>query len=178
MTRQRPGSAGRMLVKALAWAFTRHPALGRLWARWARVAAPESAVPWVPLGRSLRECTATLVTTGGVHLREDRPFDMGNLDGDPTWRAIPSRVAVSQLSITHDYYDHRDADRDVNVVFPLERFRELVEAGALAGLTPTHWSFMGHIDGPLVRALVADILPGFVGRVQAERPDFVFLTPS
>lgn len=172
------GSVGRVIVRALARAFTRHPGLGRLWARWTRAGGAGPVVPWAPIARPLRECTATLVTTGGVHLREDRPFDMTDPDGDPTWRAIPSGVAVDRLAITHDYYDHRDADRDVNVVFPLERFRELVAAGALAGLTPTHWSFMGHIDSPLVRTLEAEVLPGFLARLRAERPDFVFLTPS
>jgi D-proline reductase (dithiol) PrdB len=165
-------------VRTLARAFTRHPGLGRLWGRWTRAGGAAPGVPWAPMTRPLRGCTATLVTTGGVHLREDRPFDMTDPHGDPTWRAIPAGVDVARLTITHDYYDHRDADRDVNVVFPLERFRELVAGGVLAGLTPTHWSFMGHIDGPLVRRLEADVLPAFLARLRVERPDFVFLTPS
>ena len=48
------------------------------------------------------------------------------------------------------------------LVFPLERFRELVERHALAGLTAHHWSFMGHIDGPLVRTLETVSIPALL----------------
>lgn len=167
----------RPLIRALSWAFTRSPALGRLWAL--RAPIPRSAdVPWIPMTRPLGASRAALVTTGGVHLRGDRPFDMADPHGDPTFREVPADVDAAELRITHDYYDHRDADRDANIVFPLERFRELVDRRILAGLTRTHWSFMGHIDGPLVRRLKAETVPRLLGRLQAEAPDFVFLTPA
>jgi len=45
-------------------------------------------------------------------------------------------------------------------------------------VAPTHYSFMGHIDGPHVATLENEILPVLLERIQSERPDFVFLTPS
>jgi len=39
--------------------------------------------------------------------------------GDPTFSEIPAVASYEDLDITHDYYDHTDADRDINVVFPL-----------------------------------------------------------
>lgn len=163
--------------RALSRAFARFPVLGPLWARRARIVRV-AGIPWVPFSKPLRACTATLLTTGGVHLRRDSPFDMADPDGDPTFREIPTAVALSDLRITHDYYDHRDADRDINLVFPLERFRELVAAGILGGLTRAHFSFMGHVAGRLIQRLETESIPHLLTRLAAERPDFVFLVPA
>src|SRR6266478_5248214 len=43
-------------------------------------------VPWTPLRKPLSESTVVLISSGGVHLRSDHPF---NLNGDPTFRVIP-----------------------------------------------------------------------------------------
>jgi D-proline reductase (dithiol) PrdB len=50
---------------------------------------------------------------------------MDDGEGDLTCREIRASIPVNELTITHDYYDHEDADRDINVVFPIERLREL-----------------------------------------------------
>jgi D-proline reductase (dithiol) PrdB len=141
------------------------------------VAVPPD-VPWTELHRPLPTCRAAIITTGGVHRIDDRPFDMTNPDGDPTFREIPATAQAINLTITHDYYDHRDADRDLNLVCPLERFRELVAEGVLGGLARTHFSFMGHVGGPLVRRLEEESIPRLLGRLGAEQPDFVFLVPA
>ena len=52
---------------------------------------------------------------------------MQDPDGDPTYREIERDTPVEALMITHDYYDHRDADRDINIVFPIQRLAELAE---------------------------------------------------
>lgn len=171
-------AAPRRLVNRLtARGLNALPMLGRLWARSARTAALRD-VPWTDLRRPLRACRAAIITTGGVHRTVDRPFDMTNPDGDPSFRVIPATAAAAELTITHDYYDHRDADRDLNLVFPLERLRELVEEGVLGGLTRSHFSFMGHVDGLLVRRLEAESIPRLLAELGAERPDFVFLVPA
>jgi len=164
--------------RAFSRAFARLPLLGRLWARAASLRTSAGIIPWTPFATPLAACRATLITTGGVHLAHEAPFDMRDPHGDPTFREIPSNAAPADLRITHDYYDHRDADRDVNLVFPLERFRELVERHALAGLTPHHWSFMGHIDGPLVQTLETVSIPALLQRLHGDQPDFVLLVPA
>lgn len=153
------------------------PMLGRAWGRWAHIEV-RRGVPWAPLIHPLHRCRATLITTGGVHLSTDQPFDMANPLGDSTFREIPVSTRIENLVITHDYYDHRDADRDPNVVFPLERFRELASSGRLGGLTPTHWSFMGHITGHLVDELETRRIPALIAKLKHEQPDFAFLTPA
>jgi D-proline reductase (dithiol) PrdB len=153
------------------------PLLGRLWAKSAPI-AEISGVPWTPMHKPLRESRICLVTTGGLHLKSDRPFDMANLNGDPSFRAIPATASRDDLTVTHDYYDHTDADRDFNIVMPLDRIRELVAAGHLGGRTSNHYSFMGHIDGPHVATLEREILPQLIRRLCDESPDFAFLTPT
>lgn len=124
----------------------------------------EEAVPLgalAPLRRPLDEARLALVTTAGVHLASDPPFDMRNREGDASFRIIPGDVDVAALRITHDYYDHRAADRDINCVFPIERLRELIEAGQIGELAPRHIGMMGHILGAqrerLVRSSVGEI---------------------
>ncbi len=165
------------LHRAVSVLVAKAPLLGRLWGRWAPVRL-NTEVPWTPLTKPLRDCRATLITTGGVHLAYDTPFDMKDRHGDATFREIPADVPLTELRITHDYYDHRDADRDMNIVFPLDRFRELVQARALKGLTWTQFSFMGHVAGPLVRVLEARMIPRLLRRLRDEHSDFVFLTPA
>lgn len=161
----------------LAKLFTRVPLVGRLWGKLAHI-EEETDVPWTPIHKPLRECRVCLITTGGLHLRSDRPFDMNDPQGDPTYRVIPSDARADDLTITHNYYDHRDADRDFNILLPLDRMRELAAAGQVGGMTRNHYSFMGHIDGPHVPALKQTVLPQLLTDLSSEEPDFVFLTPA
>jgi len=161
----------------LARAFTRWPVLGRLWSKAARISVNMNA-PWTPMRKPLTSCRVCLITTGGLHLKTDHPFNMDDPQGDPTFRRIPAGAMQSDLTITHNYYDHDDADRDFNILLPLDRLRELAHAGRLGGLVPTHYSFMGHIDGPHVVTLEKAIMPALLAGIQAEGPDFVFLTPA
>ena len=32
-------------------------------------------IPWTPLARPLRDCTVSLISTAGIALKTDRPFD-------------------------------------------------------------------------------------------------------
>src|SRR5947209_19401706 len=86
------------------------------------MAISKRCIPYTPRFRELKESIFALVTTAGVHLREQEPF---NLDGDNSWRLSPRYVEASQLMVTQEHYDHRDADEDIMVVFPTDGLREL-----------------------------------------------------
>lgn len=165
------------VTRFFAKLFTRMPVLGRLWARIARIDR-ESHVPWAPMRKPLNEARACLITTAGLHLRTDPPFDMQDLNGDPTYRVIPADAGAAELMITHNYYDHSDADRDFNIVMPLDRMREMVRAGTLGRLTNNHYSFMGHIDGPHLATLHQQILPRLIVDLKKAQADLVLLTPA
>src|SRR5467141_5032648 len=92
-------------------------------------------IPWTPLRRPLAQSTVALISTGGVHLRSDRPF---NLNGDPTFRVIPKAAPPADLAISHQTYDRTDALRDINLVFPIERLRELEAERVIGRLAEEH----------------------------------------
>lgn len=95
-------------------------------------------VPWTPLRNPLSESTVVLISTGGVHLRSDHPF---NLNGDPTFRVIPKGAQSADLAISHQAYDRTDALKDINLVFPIERLRELEAEHVIGRLAEEHYGF-------------------------------------
>lgn len=132
---------------------------------------PGSNIPWTPLKRPLAEATVTIVSTAGVHLCSDTPFD---LKTDVSFRIIPRSARNSDFCITHEHYDRRDAIRDPNLVFPLERLLELEREGVIGHVADVHYGF-GWTDDP--RDLLA---PGRkVGSLLAQvGVDLVVLVPA
>lgn len=153
------------------------PWLGERWARHHRFVEGKG-IPWAPLGKPLRECRIAMVTTAGVHLKSQPPFNMEDPDGDPTFRAFPADVNTADLMITHKYYDHSAADRDINVVLPIDRLQELRDEGIIGGITPILYSFMGHIDGPHLKTLIEETAPEVTELLVRDGADAVFLTPA
>jgi D-proline reductase (dithiol) PrdB len=162
--------------RAIGALYTRLPGLARRWGR-TFDAVTGAAVPLARMRRPLHESRIALITTGGVHLRAQAPFDMGDSRGDPSFRAIPADSAPGDLMITHDYYDHHDAGRDLNILFPLALMRELAGRGAI-GAIGTGYGFMGHIEPPHVDTLLRRTAPEVARRLRQEQIDAVLLTPA
>ncbi len=80
--------------------------------------------------------------------------------------------------ITHNYYDHHDADQDINVVLPFERLNELKAGEVIGGVAPRHFSFMGHITGRHLETLVNQTGPEVARMLKEDGNDAVFLTPA
>ena len=159
------------------------PAVAQYWAkrsagRTEALVDVSGGIPFTRLQKPLRACRVALLTTGGVHLTDQAPFDMENPDGDATYREIPGTVDPARITITHKYYDHTDADKDLNVVFPLAHFRDLVDQGVLGELAPRHFGFMGHIEADQVTALNGKTAPEVAAKLRADGVDFAFLTPA
>jgi D-proline reductase (dithiol) PrdB len=148
---------GRLLSRLIAL-----PQLGRLTA---------SEIPWTPLARPLSEATVAIVTTSGVHLRRDKPF---HLHSDSSFRVIPRDTKAADLTITHQAYDRTDALRDINLVFPLERLRELEAEGVIGRVADEHFGF--GLSGS-AKALIA---PGreVARRLARAHVDLVLLVPA
>lgn len=168
---------GRLKNQLIAKLFTRFPAIVE---RWVRKAAPwkVEGIPWTPLTKPIKDCKIAIVTTAGVHLKNQKPFDMKDTNGDPTYRDIPLNTSKEQLIITHDYYDHRDADKDINIVFPIDRLKELKDAGEIGGIAEINYGFMGHIDGGHIYTLINETAPGVAEKLRTQNVDAVLLTPG
>lgn len=169
-------SHARLKNRLLARVFTAFPFLAERWGR--GLETDHGEIPWAEPRKPLREAKLALVTTGGVHLKNQPPFDMADPNGDPSFREIPVGAPQDSLTITHDYYDHRDAEEDLNLVFPVQRLQELVEAGTLGALNPLAYAFMGHIDGPQLQTLVSETAPEAARRLADTKVDYALLVPA
>jgi D-proline reductase (dithiol) PrdB len=128
-------------------------------------------IPYTPHTRELSQTTFALVSTAGVHLRDQEPY---KVDGDNTWRLIPGDVQASQLMVTHDHYDHHDADQDINCIFPIDRLRELAAAGVIGGVSDKHLGFMGYSQH--LRDLYERAAPEMAKIIERSKADAVLLT--
>lgn len=128
-------------------------------------------IPYTPRSRELRESTFALVSTAGVHLRDQQPY---NVEGDNSWRLFPGDVQADQLMVTHDHYDHADADQDINCIFPIDRLRELAAEGIIGGVSDRHLGFMGYTQK--MRDLYERAAPEMAKIIAHTRADAVLLT--
>lgn len=128
------------------------------------------AAPFVP-GSPLRERRVAIVTTSGVHTRGDRPFDIGAAD----YRVIPGDAPAADLIMSHVSvnFDRSGFQEDINVVFPIDRLRELLADGAIGSISDFHYSFMGAAP---IRALEPKARE-LAGLLKQDRVDAVLLTP-
>lgn len=132
------------------------------------------STPFVRPKRPLREARLAVVTSAGVHLRDDRPFT----PADPTYREIPSSTPAAQILQSHTSigFDRTAILEDINVVFPLDRLRELVARGTVGELAPTFYSFMGAQRD--VSKIKAQTAPEVAQNLVRDGVDVVLLTPT
>jgi D-proline reductase (dithiol) PrdB len=122
-------------------------------------------------GPPLRERRVAIVTTSGLHVHGDRPFTVGS----PDYRVIPGDAAATDLIMSHVSvnFDRSGFQEDVNVVFPMERLRELEAERIIGSIADFHYSFMGAASiraiEPKARELAA--------LLERDRVDAVLLTP-
>ena len=128
-------------------------------------------IPYTPRLRELSQSVFALVSTAGVHLREQEPY---NLEGDNSWRVLPGDVQAGQLMVTHDHYDHHDADQDINCVFPIDRLRELAFSGIIGGVANKHLGFMGYSQR--LREVYEQSAPEMAKLISRSNADAVLMT--
>ena len=107
-------------------------------------------VPWAPLAKPLAACRLALVSSAGLVLPGQQPFDDGIRGGDFSFREIPADADLRTLIDTHRSrsFDHAGMASDPNLVLPLDRARELAGSGFVGSVNRRHLSFMGSITAP------------------------------
>lgn len=133
-------------------------------------------VPLAKLKKPLNESHLTFVSTSGVQPRGTLPFDTVHPVGDYTFRRVPSHLKPADLEIHQLKYPTAGAERDLNVIFPIERLQELAKEKFIGKLAANFFSFIGYnMDAErLERTLAEDI----AAAVEAEKPDVVLLAPA
>lgn len=131
--------------------------------------------PMTPLRKPLRECRVALLSAGGISMKDQTPFDPAGKN-DFSFREIPKTARTGDVVINHNFYDHSDAERDLNSIFPLERFQELADEGIIGDLAPTHHSFMGRIFSR--KGITQQMAPELIARLREQRVDVLFQIPT
>ena len=98
------------------------------------------STPWT-VPPALSKCRIAMVSSAGIHRRGDRPFDPGASD----YRIIPADLQPDDLMMSHisANFDRTGFQQDWNVIFPLERLKELAASGIIGGVANYHYAFMG-----------------------------------
>ena len=96
--------------------------------------------PWIN-PKPLNECRVALISTAGLHRREDPSFAPGAGD----YRIIPDDYDMNNLVMGHvsTNFDRSGYYQDINTSFPIDRLRELAEEGVIGSIASRHFSFMG-----------------------------------
>ncbi len=135
----------------------------------------ELPIPFTPLRKPVQASRFGLVTSGGLYHRgHDQPFDAERERrepawGDPSYRVLPTDMDPAEVGVGHLHIRQQDVLADMNVLLPVERFRELAAERRIGSVAAKSYSFMGYQGfpadlrgwkeryGPQVRdALVAD----------------------
>lgn len=137
-------------------------------------------IPWTPLARPLRACRVALVSSAGIAVDGDRPFDQERERrnpwwGDPTFRVIPRGVTAADVELYHMHIDPRFGKEDLDVVLPAHRLDELAAEGFVGEAAPEHYSIMGYILEP--KELVETTAPAIAARMKAAAVDAALLVP-
>ena len=101
-------------------------------------------VPFTPFDGELARSTIAIVSSGGVHRKDQEPFNISDELGDLGYRVFTEDVDSTDLKVTHHHYDHSDADRDINVVFPIDVLRDLQAEGFIRDVARKHIGYMGY----------------------------------
>ncbi len=114
---------------------------------------PFRRVDWRPgtrLRKPLKDARIALMTTAGFYLPGQKPFDQSFRHDDCSFREIPWGTPVETLEIgqSSDAFDHSGIETDRNLALPLDRLRELVEAGVVGEAAPRQFSIMGSLIAP------------------------------
>lgn len=134
------------------------------------------SAPWTPLAKPLSDCTVALLVSGGISHCAAAPFDP-DARNDHRVDAIDPNEPSDQYQIHDSYYDHSDADRDLNCILPVDRLRALADSGEIGAVAARHWSgFMGRTYN---RSKVRDESgPALAAALKADGVDLLIAIPA
>jgi len=151
----------------------------RMMKHWATLGSPQQ-IPWSPLAKPISQCTVSMVSSAGIALKSDQPFDeeierRDPWSSDPSYRVLPRTTATGDVRVYHLHINTSFAQQDLNCVMPLERLCQLEALGEIARSAPSHYSYMGYTVRPDV--LLRQTVPAIIGRLRQEQVDAVVLVP-
>ncbi len=154
------------------------------WEAWAMaefsshaMAPTVEGIPWSSVSKPLNKSRIAIVTTGGIYVEGQEPYDLDKQGGDFSFREISRDTPINQLRVKHRGYDIAGPEADINCVFPLQRLLEMEAEGAIGELASTAYSFMGLINAN-TNFLIEDSAPEVARRLRQADVDAVFITAT
>ncbi len=146
------------------------------------------AAPWKPLAKPLNHVRLTLISTGGLFVDGHDPLGPSEmtqeeailriqefLRGDPALATIPKDIPTHLLRVRHPGYDIRGAQRDHNVVFPIDHLKTLEAEGIIGQLADELYSFVGATSQ---LRLLKEHAPRWAHHIRAQRVDAALLVAA
>jgi D-proline reductase (dithiol) PrdB len=125
------------------------------------------------------------VTSGGLyHHGFEPPFDLERERreptwGDPTYRILLTDIQSEEIGVSHLHLNTQDILKDVNILLPIHRFKELVLERCIGGLARYAYSFMGYQGFPPNTTPWEETYgPQVAEKLKEENVDCVLLTPA
>jgi D-proline reductase (dithiol) PrdB len=152
----------------------------RMIKNWINMEKPRP-IPWTPLSKPLSECTVALLSSAGIALKTDKPFDQEGERrnpwwGDPSYRILPKTATAADVRLYHMHIDSSYAQQDLNCLFPLQHLQEMEDHGRIGRLSPRNYSIMGYILNP--ERLLTETVPALIQNLKADLADVVILVPA
>ena len=147
---------------------------------WIKMEEPRS-IPWTPLTKLLSDCKVALLSSGGIAMKDDRPFDQeGERQnpwwGDPSHRIIPKTASTKDVEIYHLHINPTFARQDINCLLPIQRLNEMENSGEIGAAAQSHYSIMGYLPRP--EEMLATSVPAIIQGLKDEHVDVLVLVPS
>ena len=135
------------------------------------IPCPSFATTPFVAGPKLSERRIAIVSSAALIRRGDTPFPFGSGE----YRAVPGSWKTDEILISHVSinFDRAGFQRDLNVVYPIDRLREFAAEGVIGSVAETHYTVMGSTD-PAAMVAAAD---GIAAALHADHVTGVVLTP-
>jgi D-proline reductase (dithiol) PrdB len=139
-------------------------------------------IPWTPLEKPVSETMFELMTSGGISMKTDPPFDVEREKrepewGDPTSRQISASAGQDDIDVNHLHINTDYIKQDINVILPLTRFKEFEKEGIIGSLAATSYSYYG-FQPPHPKKLLEETVPAVAASMKKEGVEAVLLTPT
>lgn len=138
-------------------------------------------IPWTPVRKPLAQSKVALLTTAGVSMKDDTPFDMdyerqNPTRGDSSFRKLRRDATANDIVANHLHIDTGYIERDLNVALPLARLDAMASAGEIGSVAETHYSIMG-FQGNDSSKLENESAPAIAKILVSEEVDLFLLAP-
>jgi D-proline reductase (dithiol) PrdB len=127
-------------------------------------------VPFTRPAKPAASSRVALISTAGLHLDDQPPFDRATHAGDCSYRRIAAGDDLSRLRAWWDSEHTQPSSQDLNCAFPLALL------GEACTVAPAHYTFSGAIPDP--RPLLESTAPAVAAELRADAIDAVLIAPS